>query len=117
MRHLLLLALVSTPSFAGTWSGTLVDANCYQAARSNVNPTDTSFADRDMEGDVSYCHPTLKTKSFALVESDWTVLPLDAAGNAKAAALVRANPKSQPRVVVTGEREKKVLRVATLARK
>lgn len=104
--------------FAGTWSGILVDAKCYQEARSNVNPTDTSLADQDLNGQVADCRPKVKTKSFAVVQPDWTALNLDAAGSAKAATLVRSNTKKFPLyVTVTGERHKNEIAATALSLK
>ena len=47
-RIVTLICLASTLSFAGTWSGLLVDSRCYEAEERNVNPTDTlTSVDRD----------------------------------------------------------------------
>jgi hypothetical protein len=122
MRHLMVLLCLAPAAFAGTWSGILVDANCYQAAESNVNPTDTSLADRDMDGEVASCHPTRKTKTFAIVEQDWTALKLDRSSGAKAADIVRNSVRSSGKkapiyVTVTGERHKNTIAAASLSLK
>jgi hypothetical protein len=99
-------------SLAGSWTGTLVDAKCYASEERNVNPTDTLTAvDRDTNLHIRYCAPTPKTKAFALLQHDGLSFTLDAAGNAKAAELVRLNERavgktrgSRPRfaVAITG---------------
>jgi hypothetical protein len=38
------------------------------------------------------CAATYKTKKFAIVQNDWTTLRLDAAGNEKAAVIMRNMP-------------------------
>lgn len=101
-----------------TWSGLLVDAKCYAIARSNVNVNDTGTADRDVQADVESCRPNRKTKSFAVVQQDWSALDLDSAGNAKAQDLIRNRRKEKNiQVTVTGERTGKAIRTDTIAEK
>src|ERR1017187_3992053 len=38
-----LLCFLSAVGFAASWSGTLVDAKCYDARERNVNPTDVDL--------------------------------------------------------------------------
>ena len=104
-------------SFAGTWSGTLVDARCWMFEESNVSPRHTTqFVDRDRNREVSYCSPGKKTKTFAIVPPDGVSLDLDAAGNAQAADLVRSSgTKSAMRVIVTGEIQKNLIQVSSIA--
>ncbi len=70
-----------------------------------MNPTDTlTSVDRDTNREISYCFPSVKTKSFAVIESSGLSFRLDAAGNARAAALVAAAvKKSRFAVAVVGE--------------
>jgi len=92
-----------------------VDANCYRFAVQNVNPTDTSMVDRDMQGNVDSCRPKQKTKRFAIVEQDWSALPLDRAGDAKVLKLIsQAGTKGPIRVTVTGEQHGKTIDVRTI---
>ena len=66
-----LLCLSPVLSFAGSWSGSLVDSKCYDALERNVNPTDTLYnVDRDGYREIRYCSPTTKTKYFAVVPFD-----------------------------------------------
>jgi hypothetical protein len=117
MRLAAFLCLSSALSFAGSWSGTLVDSKCYDAEERNVNPTDTlTSVDRDTNREISYCSPSLKTKSFAIVESSGQSFRLDAAGNAKAAELVaRTGKKSRCAVVVAGEMSKALVKVDSIS--
>jgi hypothetical protein len=117
IRLAALLSLAPVLGCAGSWSGTLVDAKCYQAEERNVNPTDTLFnVDRDGSREIRYCAPKAKTKSFAVVPSDGPSLKLDPAGNAKAAELVRQmGRKSRLVVSVTGELSKDMLKVDSIS--
>lgn len=112
-----LLFLASAPSFAGTWSGYLVDSKCYDISEQNVNPWDTSTAvDRDKDLEIRLCSPNAKTKAFAVVQMDWLSLKLDAAGNAKAAELLRRiGKKSAFLVTVTGEKNKATIKVDSIS--
>jgi len=117
MRLAVLLFLVSAPVFAGTWSGSLVDAKCFAARERNVNPTDTLTAvDRDQNQEIRYCSPRLKTKAFAIIPADGPGFALDSAGNAKAAEFVR-NAGRKPRfaVVVTGELKNSTISVNSIS--
>jgi hypothetical protein len=95
----------------------LVDSKCYDAEQRNVNPTDTlTNVDRDGNREVRYCSPDLKTKSFAVVQSDGPSLQLDSAGNAKAAELVRkTGKKSRLNVAVTGEISRSTITVDSIS--
>ena len=99
------LFLLAALSFAGTWSGSLVDSKCYASEQRNVNPTDTlTLVDRDQNLAIRYCSAKSKTKSFAIVQHNGVSLQLDIEGNAKAAALVQKSRKRSPFAVdFTGE--------------
>jgi hypothetical protein len=105
MRIITLVLLSSALSFARTWSGTLVDARCWGFEENNVGAKDTdAYVDRDRNLEVSQCSPKAKTKSFAVVTPEGRALALDAAGNARASKLAKAEPRKAPiRVVVTGK--------------
>jgi hypothetical protein len=117
LRVTALLCLSSSLSLAGSWSGFLVDGPCYENRERNVNPTDTLTAvDRDQNSELRYCAPSLKTKSFALVEQDGSIFMLDSAGNAKVLRLVRAaGKKSMLLVAVTGEAKKNTITVDSIS--
>jgi hypothetical protein len=115
-RLLALFYLSSSLSFAGTWSGFLVDSHCYEAAERNVNPTDTlTSVDRDGNSEIRRCSPRAKTKSFAVVQSVGPSFKLDSVGNATAAELVRQTAKkSRLQVTVTGEMTKDTVKVDSI---
>jgi hypothetical protein len=117
LRLAALLCLPPALSFAGSWSGALVDSKCYDAEERNVNPTDTlTNVDRDGNREIRYCSPSAKTRSFTLVQSDGPSLKLDDAGNARAAELVRKAGKKSLRIVaVTGEMERNTIKVDSIA--
>jgi hypothetical protein len=103
-------------ALAGTWSGTLVDAGCYQSAKNNRNAYDLPGA-RDVSMDVRACAPKAKTHSFAIVLPDSEDVALDAAGNSQAAQLVRQEAGKKPlRVTVNGEMRKETISVSSIAR-
>lgn len=116
--RLTLVALVSAGlSMAGTWSGSLVDAKCYESEERNVNPTDTLTAvDRDVNMELRFCSPRTKTMLFTLVMPDGESFRLDAAGNAKATELVRKEGKTpRLRVAVMGEAVKHTIQVESIS--
>jgi hypothetical protein len=119
IRTALLLALgcfSSVLTFAGMWTGTLVDSRCYAAEERNVNPTDTQpFVDRDRNLELRMCTPNAKTKSFAVVQPDNSRLGLDPRGNSIAAELVRkAGRKPAFYVTVTGEMGRHEVKVKSI---
>ncbi len=100
-----LICLSSVLSFAGSWSGALVDSKCYDSRERNVGPTDTlTSVDRDTRMEIQYCSPKAKTKSFAVVQREGPSFKLDMGGNAKAIQLVQKTGKKPLFLVaVTGE--------------
>ncbi len=77
---LVLMTLFSVCVFAGTWDGSLIDANCY-----------------DQQKRTSACYPTNSTVSYALV-IERRVFKLDEAGNTKVAEALkeRADRSTNP---------------------
>lgn len=115
-RTATIFCLAAGMGFAGSWSGSLVDSNCYAALERNVGPKDTLiYVDRDTNSEIRYCRPKTKTKVFAVIEPDNSTLKLDAGGNAKAADLVRTAGKSpRLRVIVTGEKSGDTVKVDSI---
>lgn len=113
-----LLCAAATAAIAGSWSGALVDANCYRNELDNVGPGQSvTYSGRDMQYSVQYCSPNVKTKTFGVVEDNWNLLRLDPAGNAKAAELVRQTGKQRLlEVKVTGEIDKNTVKVDSISR-
>lgn len=117
------ICLAAAPAFAAqqaqshTWSGFLVNSNCYEALERNTDPWDTStYVDRDRDREVRYCSPDAKTKFFTLVDHDGLSHKLDPAGNAKAADVVRQNGKKVPMAVkVAGEQDKDTIQVDSIS--
>jgi len=63
LRLAALLVFSVALSFAGTWSGSLVDSKCYASEERNVNPTDTlTHVDRDGNEKIRFCSPALENK-------------------------------------------------------
>jgi hypothetical protein len=87
---MLISALFCAIGYTQGWPGYLVDARCYESQEENVNHTQNG-TDRNISFEISFCHPTAKTRSFVFIQQDGNRFHLDPAGNAKAAELVRAN--------------------------
>ena len=116
-RLVALLSLASALGLAATWSGALVDANCFRSLENNKNPQDSlSSVDRDRGAEIVYCTPTLKTKSFAVVILDSGIsFKLDPSGDAKAAELVREIGRHPHFMVdVSGEMSKHTIKVDSI---
>jgi hypothetical protein len=116
MRFAALPFLAPVLGFAGTWSGLLVDSNCYTSVLRNTNKDPTTLK-RDMNSDVRYCAPKPHTKVFAIVFSDWDNLKLDPTGNKKAAELApQAGKKHLLEVTATGDLNKDgIIQVSSLS--
>ena len=117
MRMGILFGLFTALAFSGTITGDLVDANCYRSELDNVGPGQSvTLVGRDMASSVRYCSPNAKTRTFSVVQGDWTPLRLDAGGNAKAADLVGKSAKKRVfEVLVTGRIERNTLQVESIA--
>ena len=102
---------LSTLGFAGTWSGFLVSSACYQSEMNNASQDDVMATNRDMRMVLTQCAATHRTRHFAIVQNDWTARRLDAAGNERAAAIIRNSPKPRPLYCITvhGERQKDMI--------
>lgn len=113
-----LLCAAASAAIAGSWSGVLVDSNCYQSQLNNVGLDEAmSYSGRDMHYSVRYCSPDTKTVTFGVVEDTWHLVVLDPAGNAKAAELLRrAETQRMIQVKVTGEIDKNTVKVDSLSR-
>jgi len=118
VRLAALVCFSSALSVAGTWSGVLVNSKCWTLRERDVNPSDTStFVDRDRNLEIRLCSPNAKTKSFAVVQPDGLSFQLDAAGNTKAADLIRQSGKeSVLTVAVTGEMIKNTVKVDSISK-
>ena len=115
MRFLCFFSVMAGMALAETWSGTLVDARCYQYAKNNHNVSDSPGV-RDVAMDLRACAPKEKTHSFAIVLPDSEDVTLDPAGNSQAAQLVRQEAgKKALRVTVNGEMKKKMIAVNSIA--
>lgn len=114
-RILSLLCLASGLGFAGTWSGNLVDAKCYQALAGNHNVSDSPVL-QDVGAEVRFCAPKSSTQTFAVVRSDDMAVALNSTGNVQAAQLVRQKAgKGLIYVVVSGEMQHHTIAVNSIS--
>ena len=98
-----LACLSSALSFAGNWSGILVDSRCWDIQENNRGGT-LVYDGRDGNLEIRLCSPGAKTKSFAVVQQDGLSFKLDAPGNAKAAELAHPKDVSLGAIYVTLDR-------------
>lgn len=115
-RLVALVCLFSAFGFGESWSGVLVDSNCWISEEHNINPRNTThYVDRDRNLEIRFCAPKAKTKTFVIVPLDGVGFLLDSAGNAKAADLVRVTGKQIIyRVAVTGSVRKDTINVDSI---
>lgn len=113
----LVLLTFTTSIGAETWRGYLVDSKCYEIEEQNVPAWYTlGSAGRDKDLEIKLCVPTPKTKSFGVVQRNWQMLTFDPGGDVRASQFIRDTGKQQVYLVeITGEIEKKALRVSTIA--
>lgn len=116
IRFTLIFFASAGSAWADSWSGVLVDSDCYETARRNVNPRETSPGSMDLSANITSCLPSEHTKKFSIVQQDWSSLRLNSAGNAKAAELVHTSGAGKRLgVTITGEKHKDTVNVETLA--
>jgi len=115
MRLAALLLAGSGFACAGNWTGILVDARCFASEENNVTK-DYGPAERDMRLSIDACAPSGRTKTFAVVLSDSSALRFDAAGNTKAAELVKnsGGKRRRVRVAVAGDADRDTIRVSSI---
>ena len=114
LRLAFLVSLAPVASFAGSWSGVLVDSDCYARAQSNTKQGTHPGSMGDQS--VRRCAPTVKSTSFAVVQQDGTSLKLDSNGNQKAQELIHKEGNlSQYKVSVTGDTTRDTVTVATIS--
>ncbi len=99
-QFLILFSLASALCFAESWTGKLVDANCLEQSQG--------------QNKAASCTPTAKTASFGLETGDGKVFRLDAAGNAKAAAMVKSG-KTDAAVTISGAMNGETVKVDSIS--
>ena len=109
MKHLLLAFLILAFAFpilaaAETWDNVaLVDTMCAEKVKANP------------DNHTTQCALGCAKSGFGIFTSDGTFLKLDAAGNKKALAALKATKKEKAiRATVTGEKEGDTIKVASL---
>ena len=115
MRLMLISALFGVIGYTQGWPGYLLDARCYASQEENVNHTQNG-TDRNVGFEISFCHPTAKTRSFVFIQQDGSPFYLDSAGDAKAAELVRANVReARGLVALTGTKIERTIHVTSIS--
>lgn len=114
LRLTLLASTVPVLILAGDWSGTLVDADCYNSAQNNTK-AGTHPGSTDISRTLRSCAPKDNTSSFAVVQHDGTSINLDSAGNQKARELIQSGAKKPYRVNVTGDKPGDTIQVTAIS--
>jgi hypothetical protein len=115
MRVILISALFCGIGYTQGWPGYLVDARCYASEEENVNHTQNG-TDRNVGFEISFCHPTAKTRSFVFIQQDGNRFHLDSVGNVKAAQFVRANVREARGLVgISGTKTEGTIRVTSFS--
>ena len=98
-----LFLCLASASFAASWTGSLIDANCHDRQQQDKNAT-------------TPCTVSQSTAAFALQTTDGKVFKLDASGNAKASTEIRkdAAKASASKVKVEGTAEGQMIKVDSI---
>jgi hypothetical protein len=99
-----ILCLTAVLSFAESFSGKLIDANCKA-------PADQK--DQKDSGALASCAPTRTTTVFSVQTSDGKTYRLDASGNSKAMAAMKQDP-DKTNVTVSGSLDGQTLKVESI---
>ena len=99
------LCIAAALSYAESWTGKLVDAPCH----------DRSLQPGQAKSPAESCTATQTTTSFAIETADGKVYKLDAAGNAKAATMMKGNPDSKDAsVTISGSMDGQTVKVDSI---
>jgi hypothetical protein len=113
-KLIVLVSFISAPLFAEQWSGMLVNSTCYDTEERNTT-LKAEEVNHDRNFEIVQCAPSLRTKSFAVVQRDGQMLRLDSAGNDKAADLIRkVGRATRVHVAVTGSKTGSTIRVESV---
>ena len=117
MKRILQLAfacfVASVAATAGTWSGGLVDSECYGSMMRNVSQS-AGHVGVDPDRALRDCAPTPETKSFAVVQHG-TAVNLDPATNDKVIDfLKRTHVKAPYMIKIGGEMQGDALKVSSI---
>jgi hypothetical protein len=115
LRFSFLTSFTAMLTFAGSWSGFLVDADCYASHQMNTR-AGTHPATVDTNRIVKTCPPKAESTSFVVMEKGGRVFNLDAAGNQKAHELVqKAGSAPTYKIKVLGDVEENTLKVSAIS--
>ncbi len=115
MRIAVLACLSSTLGLAESWSGTLVDSRCWDSEENNTRATST-YVDRDANSRSGFARRKQKRDLLWLCYPVALTSKLDAAGNERAAELVRKSDKRNAvAVVITGETNGNTIKVNSIS--
>jgi|SRR5581483_1832077 len=109
-----LLCVTAVLALGGSWSGVLVDSNCFNSMDHNRGDM-PSFVNWDRNAAIEYCSPTRKTHSFGVVQSDGLSVNLNSDGNEKARTLLDNDKNSLYVVKLDGEKDRHMVRVNSIS--
>jgi hypothetical protein len=107
--------LASGLSFAGDWTGALVDSNCYAHLKSNVSQ-DAGHTGTDRRRAIKVCSASATTKSLGILERHGSLFDLDATGQESAISEVLKDSKAPHVVHVTGDLNQKTIKVTGISK-
>lgn len=112
-RVAVFFCLIGIPAMADTWTGTLVNADCYSSH--NPNPGETHPGSYDVNASLRQCRPETKNSTFSLVDPHGEVVHLDPSTNQRIIDLLtRTGKKNMYIVTITRQMSQSAVRVETI---
>lgn len=116
LRLTALFSLASVISLAGSWTGALVDSDCYDHLQANTSH-DAGHTGTNNKKAIRYCAANGKTKSYAIIQSDGSRFNLDCTGQEKAIEqALKASNKAPHLVHITGDMNGNAIKVAAISK-
>jgi hypothetical protein len=110
-----LFCLASAVTFAASWTGALVDSDCYGRVQANTSH-DAGHTGTNPKKVIKTCSAKETTKSFAIVEQNGAMFNLDSTGQEGAIMQVLKTSKTPHVVQVTGDLNQNTIKVAGISK-
>ena len=108
--------LACAACLAGTWTGALVDSDCYGTLQRNTSH-DAGHTGVNTKKAIRTCAVKDTTKSFSIVDAHGSVFNLDSTGQESAIAQVlKASSKAPHMVQVTGDANGNTIKVTGISK-
>ena len=110
----LFFCLIGISAKADTWSGKLVNADCY-TSHNHPNPVESHPGSYDANIRIRQCRPETSNSTFSIVDPHGQVVPLDPSTNEKVIDLLtKTGKKNMYIVTVTGQMAQSAVKVETI---